>query len=433
MNGLAKGWCPGALRPMESGDGLIVRLKITGGIVPVALAREIAEWSRRWGNGQIDLTARTNLQLRGLTAENLPKLQEAIATAGLLDADPDGEAVRNVIASPLAGLDPGAVLDIRPIVASLEARLTGDKRLHALPAKFCFVVDDGGRLGLGDVRADIRFEALATSDGPIFTIFFDGGEDRRVGSCKPADVAEVAYLMSSIFLVRRERSDGKIARVRDLVAEDGIRALAGGERHGPKSRAVRAAEGEASSRLGVHAPRKSTPGAVRETPAYIGIGLPFGRIAAGDLADLANRAASHGAGELRLTPWRAILIPLPSAEAALSLAATLPTDVFVLDPSDPRRRVAACAGAPACARATTDVRGDATHLAASVPENAMLHVSGCAKGCAHPRAAAVTLVGWDGRYDLVRDGVPWDVPALAGMSAAEAARHVRDIFEGKAA
>ena len=24
-----KGWCPGALRPMESGDGLIVRLKIT--------------------------------------------------------------------------------------------------------------------------------------------------------------------------------------------------------------------------------------------------------------------------------------------------------------------------------------------------------------------------------------------------------------------
>ena len=37
-----RGWCPGALRPMQSGDGLIVRLRLTGGILPMALAADIA-------------------------------------------------------------------------------------------------------------------------------------------------------------------------------------------------------------------------------------------------------------------------------------------------------------------------------------------------------------------------------------------------------
>ena len=63
----ARGWCPGALRPMRTGDGLLVRLRITGGILAAALAREIAACARSYGNGAIDLSNRGNLQLRGVT------------------------------------------------------------------------------------------------------------------------------------------------------------------------------------------------------------------------------------------------------------------------------------------------------------------------------------------------------------------------------
>ncbi len=45
-----------------------------------------------------------------------------------------------------------------------------------------------------------------------------------------------------------------------------------------------------------------------------------------------------------------------------------------------------------------------------------LHVSGCAKGCAHAGPAALTLVGRDGRYDLVRNGRAGDAPTLTGLS-----------------
>ena len=63
---LRRGWCPSVARPMPSGDGLLVRLNMPGGSVPLALMRGIASCARRFGNGLIDLTRRGNLQLRGV-------------------------------------------------------------------------------------------------------------------------------------------------------------------------------------------------------------------------------------------------------------------------------------------------------------------------------------------------------------------------------
>jgi precorrin-3B synthase len=411
-----KGWCPGALRPMESGDGLIVRLKLTGGIVPLDLATRIADWSRRFGNGEIDLTARANLQLRGITDESLPGLQQAIADAGLLDENPDGEAIRNVIASPLAGIDPDAMLDIRPMVVALEMRLAGDPGLYGLPAKFCFAVDDGGRPGIGDVRADVRFEAVS---GPAFAVGLHGMPDQLFGPCQPHEIPDVAATLADVFLARR----GGARRMRDLVERIGAAAIAE-EASLPLFRHSR--EGGNPS-IHLRGGPKWIPAFAGMTPRVVGVGLPFGRVSAHDLRYLAEQAAKAEATEFRLTPWRAILISCPSMEAAERLALTLPPDAFILDPADPRCRVAACVGAPACRNATTPIREDASRLAAFVYSNAFLHVSGCAKGCAHPRGAPVTLVGHDGLYDLVRDGVASDAPEFTGLTLDEAAAYLRQM------
>jgi precorrin-3B synthase len=98
------GWCPGALRPMESGDGWLVRLRLTAGVLSLDRARAIAALARRHGNGLIDLSSRANLQLRGVTEASLALLTAELDALGLLDADADAEAVRNVVVSPLAGL-----------------------------------------------------------------------------------------------------------------------------------------------------------------------------------------------------------------------------------------------------------------------------------------------------------------------------------------
>jgi precorrin-3B synthase len=414
-DGLVNGWCPGALRPMQSGDGLIVRLRITGGIVDPGLARRIAAWSRRWGNGLIDVSNRGNLQLRGVSPDHVPDLHGAMSASGLLDRSAAAEAVRNVVASPLAGLDPAAVLDIRPVVAALEQRLVADTSLHGLPGKFGFAVDDDGLAGLEGVPADIRFAARGSDDGPVFAVHLAGAAYAYLGWCRPEGVPELAATLCHLFLRYRAGRKRVIRRMRDLVAREGLAALAAaaGLRCFQTMEVARPA-----ALLGAHA---------LGSGAFAGAGLPFGRVMAEDFHALAVAAAEHGAASIRLTPWRAILVPVRSFAAARSVSAHLAALGFILDPEDPRCLIAACPGAPSCVRATTPVREDAARVASVLAgvrgSGIMLHVSGCEKGCAHPGPAAVTLVGRAGRYDLVRDGAASGGAVALGLTLEQAIAH----------
>ncbi|MGH6853295.1 MAG: precorrin-3B synthase, partial [Methylocella sp.] len=144
---LRKGWCPGARRPMQAKDGLLVRLRISSGVVPASTMRGLARAGRAHGNGLFDLSTRGNLQLRGVRQECLPYLMEALEALGLIDEDAAAEAVRNVLVSPLAGLD--GRIDAPQAAKALEAALAANKDLHALPGKFGFLIDDGSGLSLG--------------------------------------------------------------------------------------------------------------------------------------------------------------------------------------------------------------------------------------------------------------------------------------------
>ena len=87
-----KGWCPGVLRPMQSGDGLIARVRPWCGAFALDEARGLADASDRFGNGHIDLTRRANLQIRGLSDASVHGLQESLGKLGLVDRDAEIEA-----------------------------------------------------------------------------------------------------------------------------------------------------------------------------------------------------------------------------------------------------------------------------------------------------------------------------------------------------
>jgi len=135
-----KGWCPGGVRPMPSGDGLLVRVRPWCGAFTLEQAKGLAEIAATLGNGHIDLTRRANLQIRGLREEKLPALHDALGQLGLL-AD---EAARNVMVDPLAGPH------VRALAFELGRALPDD-----LPAKFGCLVDGGGPLSISGERADV--------------------------------------------------------------------------------------------------------------------------------------------------------------------------------------------------------------------------------------------------------------------------------------
>ena len=498
---LRVGWCPGALRPMDSGDGLIVRVKPRGGRLGLDQVRAIARAALRYGNGALDLTSRANLQIRGVTEAGLPGLTDVLQDFGLLDPSAEAEAVRNVIASPLAGLDATAAFDVRPAVAALEARLVDETALHALPAKFGIVVDDGGMFGLGDVAGDIRFDARRDGEDRYFEIGL-GGQDGHAARCTADGLPDAAAaLVLRLIEARRSNPDlrhmadlvqamGEAAIVDDLMLDHplpppGPRGTAGqasglglrppvvmtgldpvthadrlrrplqwvrqradagtrdkrghhasGGGHGSRSQSVVLPSrplSEAECRLD-NLSRLSHPvglfdlsGPPRSSCA-LGVAAPFGRLGATQLLALVETAATEGASELRLTPWRAVLIPNLDRSAAQSLATACVTADLITDPADPRLAVAACPGSPGCRRGTTPVLDHAAALAAmlasSTGREILLHVSGCGKGCAHRGEAALTLVGHDGAYDLVTGGTAGSEPLARGLTIEEAASRV---------
>ncbi len=417
-----KGWCPGALRPMQSGDGLVVRIRPRSGAFSPHELRVLADAARRFGNGHIDLTRRANLQLRGVSESSLPPLHDAIAGLGLLDDSPDGEAVRNVMIDPLAGIDPAEVLDVRRIGRELARRLASEKSVWALPSKFGFIVDGGGVLSLAEQRADVRLMAIAHGPEAVFAV---GLETRTgidwLGSISPDTAATAAIEIGLAFINVASREPRQ--RMRDL-SEEGFRSI----RSAMRSRLDRLPENPRTADL----PLNCRVGVIELGSGRfaVGIAAPFGRVETEQLRKLADTIVAHGSEEIRLSPWRALYAGLPSRPSAQSILDAAARDGLITDPRDPLLQIEACPGAPGCQSTALDTRGDGRRIAGLLPRfrfTGKVHVSGCAKGCAKSGPADLVLVGSEGRYGIVRNGTSRD-HATRHLSFGELAADPGSIF-----
>lgn len=395
-----RGWCPGALRPMQSGDGLIVRLRPRGGGFGLGVMQSIAGMAERYGNGLIDLTRRANLQMRGVRPEALPALWSELREAGLLDDNAEAEAVRNVMLGPLSGVDPSETTDVRGIAREIERCLTEDGDLWRLPAKFCFVADGGGLLTLDAERADIRLKAVHAGSGVTVVVGLDG--IGWVGATSVQAAAAVAVRGARAFLavVTDARS-----RMRDLTddAREQLRATLAANL---EPLYVPPADDDPQRSLGRICSGDVTIAA--------GFAAPFGRIEAGVLSTLAAAALRLGAGEMRLSPWRILYVPLASDAAVADLCALAAASGLGIDAGDPLLAIDACPGASGCRSTALDTRAAARQLAPALEKMCCrsAHVSGCAKGCARSKAADLVLVGAGNCYGVLRHDTAQGQPRL---------------------
>ncbi|MGA3341528.1 MAG: precorrin-3B synthase, partial [Methylocella sp.] len=222
---LRKGWCPGARRPMPAKDGLLVRLRISGSIVAAAIIRGLAQAGRDHGNGLFDLSARSNLQIRGVRESALPALIETLDGFGLIDEDVATEAVRNVLVSPLAGLNGRS--EAGDAAKALETMLAANKSLHALPPKFSFLVDDGSGLSLGSVPADIRFDWTEGTQSFAIGIGGDANKAIFLGHCGGDAIPGIASRLATIFLRLGSSMAEPPRRMQNLIESCGAYAIAG--------------------------------------------------------------------------------------------------------------------------------------------------------------------------------------------------------------
>ena len=362
---IVQGWCPGAHRPMMSGDGLLVRVRPRLARLNAAQALGLCELAERFGNDTIDLTNRANLQLRGVAEQDHRPLLAELAALDLLDEEPGIELRRNVLVSPLYRTGDLTALLTQELIDRLA-------ELPTLPAKFGFAVDTGPAPLLAGNSADIRLE----TDPVGLILRADGAETgRRVTE---ADAIDQLIALAGWFAETRMPGIRRMARV---VATQGL----------PQ-------EWQGSA-TGTAAGTPLQPGTCELGTFY---GAAFGQLPAHKLSELIRKS---GASALRVTPWRLIL---------LEDGAAIPAPDFVTDGTDPLMTTDACPGAPFCPQAQVETRDIARALAPRIVGS--LHVSGCAKGCARMARADTTLVGHNGRFDLVKQGRAGDEPCQGHLT-----------------
>jgi precorrin-3B synthase len=407
-----RGVCPGLSAPMPTGDGLLTRFTPIGTVALAAFKRVCAA-ARTFGNGIVEVTARGSIQIRGLSA--VSARQFAAEIAALEIAAQDGVPI---LCNPLSGIDAEEILDVTPLAFELRRILTRRSAAAPLNAKVSVAIDGGAKLNLARVGADIRLTAQSVKGQTLLRVAVGGDDASAVdlGLVAPDDGVEAAGRLLDL-LAERDRH----ARARDIIAAEGAATFREVLSAGPALRWAPAAADEDRTRPD----RKQL---CHDSPALAlhrlcdgslacGIGLPFGHAETGALERLADAAATAGACGLRAAPDRTLLAIGLTKQGAADFVAAAEQFGFVTRADDPRRHVLACAGAPLCASAYLATRAMALRIAAVgapyLAGETTIHISGCAKGCAHPAAAALTVVGTDGDCALVANGSARDVPFAA--------------------
>lgn len=377
---LIAGWCPGALRPMESGDGLIVRVRPRLSRLSLVQLETLMRAAQQFGDGSLYLSNRANVQIRGVTADGHADLLIVLAGASLVDSDAQIEAVRNIMVPPSVELSAHAGL-AAGLVARLEGVLAKTQALYQLPGKFGIAVQAGNEIdsaAMSDVTFLVQSDAIA--------MLPEGTADQAFLFGSTIAAAEGFQSLAMAFL-RLRRAQPAIRRMRDAIASLGIEAVS--KEAGLPHVAHGLPVGEAPAPLG-------------DLGEAFGIGFTFGEIARDALAEITALMRRECIAEAAISSQRALVFPAKEQEKAALKDLAKRID-GITNPNDIRLRLHGCPGTPACQRATVEARHDAEAVLNALADASFMgtiHISGCEKRCAYPHTADISAIGADGCYSV---------------------------------
>lgn len=370
-----RGVCPALSAPMQTGDGLLSRVAFVAALAPQDITR-LCSLASLHGNGMIDITARGGLQFRGLMAESACALESDVLALELPLRE--GLAVET---SPLGALDAFALADPEPIASRIRQHALTASLHEKLAAKMSVVIDGGGQLSMGELLADIRLKVVRC-DGAVFWQLMLGGSESdalKAGVVLPEHAADTV-----IALLNYLAEQGPLSRGRNL-DPDVVRAVCGVHL---QERVIDRQEDASRSPYGL-IPLANGRWAVGVAPA-------FGQLEADELAKICVLAETLGFGTVKPALAHSLLLFGGKAQCETLLVAAKEQG-FIVSDHDPRSSIAVCPGMPACASAyiaTHDLAAFAATECASLLDGSFrLHVSGCAKGCAHPTPSLLSVFG----------------------------------------
>jgi ferredoxin-nitrite reductase len=222
----------------------MMRLRIPNGIINSDQMRFYADCVKPYGPefGVVDITTRQNIQLRGVKLEDADTIINGLHARNQSSFQSALDNVRNLVGSPLAGIDECELVDTRPICDAINTMLCidpatqtyGNPKWGNLPRKFNIAVsgsrDDYAHTHINDIG--LQPVRHATTGVMGFNVVLGGymsikrvAESVKTDMWIPSDADSVVTFCEAIIRIFRDESDRKDrqkARLLWLVEKYGI-------------------------------------------------------------------------------------------------------------------------------------------------------------------------------------------------------------------
>src|SRR5690606_40253775 len=127
----------------------MIRIKLPYGRITADQLVRIADCSDKYATGNLHATTRQDIQLHFVKLVDAPHLWAELEDAGLTLREACGNTVRNVTASPAAGIDPHEPFDVSPYAHATYEYFLRNPICQEMGRKF--------KIGLSSSEADTAF------------------------------------------------------------------------------------------------------------------------------------------------------------------------------------------------------------------------------------------------------------------------------------
>ncbi|WP_242344273.1 nitrite/sulfite reductase [Anaeromyxobacter terrae] len=397
-------------------DGLhMLRIKLPQGATSAAQLRALADVAARFSRGYGHVTTRQNFQVHFVRPADLEPALRRLAEDGITTSGAGGNAVRNVVACPHAGVSPGEVFDVTPYAEATTRHFLRHPLGNALPRKFKIAFEGCEEDHVATAIHDLGFRARVRAEGGRevrgFSVTVAGGTSSLCTSGTPlveflpaSDVLALAEAVVRVFHARGDRVNKQRNRLKFLVRElgfepfralveaelatvraEGVPALpfdpdAAPEEAPPQGRAAAPGVAELAARVAAEVlrgpgeppavvpARDAAPAALaafratnvraQRQPGFsaVTVSLPQGDVTAAQLEVLADLALAYGDGAVRFGSDGKVVLRWAETAALPALVARLAAAGLARDGARSAADVVACPGADVCRLAVTRTR-----------------------------------------------------------------------------
>lgn len=392
-------------------QSFMARLRFPGGVLKSHQLRGVADLAESLGGGYADVTTRANLQVREIPPKHTADFCERLIELGILNRGAGADNIRNITATPTAGIDPQELIDTLPLARQLNTYILNHREMYGLPRKFNISFDGGGTIAALEDTNDIGFTAVRLQspvDGAdvAFRLTLGGITGHKDFArdtgliVLPAECVEVAAAIVRAFIKHGDRTDRKKARLKYVLDRMGFDGFLK-EVESELGRALRAVSIEhceprpqpvRDAHVGWHRQKQ-------EGKSYAGVVLPVGRITSSQMREVASIADQFGSGTIRLTVWQNLLISdIPDSKTG-DVEARLESVGLTTRASSVRAGVVACTGNAGCKYANTNTKLHGMQIVKHIESTLELdtpiniHLTGCPHSCAQHYIGDIGLLG----------------------------------------